>query len=128
MEQIKTAQTAQNMQSMNVQSVHNNITGVNATGANAEQAMKNRPEKKFQAGTLSITVWKNSVLKDGKQLDYRTISVGRSYKKNGAWQNSTASVRVNDLPKLSLMMGEAYKYLVMQTRDTNMIDDENIIM
>ncbi|GEM_PF-3207994 len=77
---------------------------------------QNRPEKKFQAGTISITVWKNSVLKDGKQLEYRTISVGRSYKKNGAWQNSTASVRVNDLPKLSAMLDEAYKYLVINTK------------
>ena len=97
-------------------------------GLQSQEKMQNRPEKKFRAGTLSITVWKNSMLKDGKQLDYRTISVGRSYKKNGAWQNTVASVRVNDLPKLSLMLEEAYKYLIMQPHNSAVEANEPIIM
>ncbi|MBI4141903.1 hypothetical protein HY484_03190, partial [Candidatus Woesearchaeota archaeon] len=77
------------------------------------QTQNTRPEKKFRAGALSISIWKNTTQKDGKAVEYHSVSLGRSYKKNGAWQNSTASLRVHDLPKLSLMIDEAYKYLIM---------------
>lgn len=88
-----------------------------------QDATPNKPEKKFRAGAVSITVWKNSTTKDGKPVEYRTISLGRSYKKNGQWQNTTASVRVNDLPKLSIMIEEAYKYLIMNTTQEEVGDD-----
>ena len=117
MQQNQTIQTVQTVQT-------NNQTA----GQNATATSHNKPEKKFQAGTVSITVWKNSTLKDGKQVEYRTISLGRSYKKNGAWQNSTASMRVNDLPKLSAMIDEAYKYLILNTKQEQEGGEEAIVM
>jgi len=70
-------------------------------------------EKKFRAGAISATVWKNITAKDGQVFDYNTISLDRSYKDpSGAWKN-TASMRLNDLPKAALVLQEAFRYLTL---------------
>ena len=73
----------------------------------------NLPEKKFRAGAICATVWQNNgQSKDGQPTKYRTISVQRGYKnKEGEWQNTT-SFRVNDLPRLSVVLQNAYEYVV----------------
>jgi hypothetical protein len=88
------------------------------------------PEKKFRAGSVTVSLWKNAVAGskfgdsnavDQKVVDqksgnsgYYTISMERSYKdKNGNWQNS-GSLRVNDLPKAALVLNRAYEFLVLK--------------
>ena len=72
---------------------------------------KNTPEKKFKIGGISATVWRNTVLRDGKQDSYCTVSIERTYKdKQGAWQR-TNSFRTHDLPRAALVLQEAYKYV-----------------
>ncbi len=73
------------------------------------QAMTNMPERKFRAGAISATVWKNQA----ENGEYRTISLERSYTdKDGAWK-STNSMRLNDLPKAKLVLEKAYEFLVL---------------
>ncbi len=74
----------------------------------------NQPEKKFSTGAISATVWKNNgVGKDGKPFESHSVSLQRRYKdKTGQWQ-STNSLRVNDLPKVALVIEETFKYLVL---------------
>jgi len=81
----------------------------------------NKPEKKFSTGAISATVWKNQgTSKTGEAVEYRTISIQRSYQdKDGKWQ-TTSSMRVNDLPKASLVLDKAYEYIVL--RDPNSMD------
>ena len=77
----------------------------------------NQPEKRFRAGAITVTVWRNEVLnqKTGELAVFRTISTQRGYKdKNEQWQN-TGNMRVNDLPRLQLLLNKAYEYLVMQS-------------
>ena len=77
----------------------------------------NQPEKKFRAGAVSATVWKNTGKdKDGKDVEFRTVSVERVYKDGDEFKN-TSTMRVNDLPKLALVAAKAYEYLVL--KDTN---------
>jgi hypothetical protein len=82
------------------------------------QTGKNLPEKKFRAGAVSATVWSNhGQNQKGEENTYNTISIERSYKdKNDKWQN-TSSLRVNDLPRASLLLSKAYEYLVTQNRE-----------
>ncbi|MFH1064478.1 MAG: hypothetical protein V1729_05335 [Candidatus Woesearchaeota archaeon] len=41
----------------------------------------NLPEKKFRAGAISATVWRNTIKrKDGTDAEVRTVSFQRSYK------------------------------------------------
>lgn len=94
----------------------------------------NMPEKKFSTGVISATIWKNQgQAKDGKQTEFRTISLQRRYKdKEGNWQ-STNSMRINDLPKASLVLNKAYEYLVIREDEASASSDigdieEEIIM
>jgi hypothetical protein len=82
-------------------------------GADNDSA-KNLPEKKFRAGPVAATIWANNVLdKDGKVVTFRTVSFERSYKdKNDAWK-TTSSLRMNDLPRASLVLEKAFEYLAL---------------
>ena len=75
----------------------------------------NIPEKKFSTGSLNATVWQNQGKnKEGLDVSFRTVTFQRRYKdKNGEWQ-STSSLRINDLPRASLILQKAFEYLVMK--------------
>ncbi len=76
---------------------------------------RNLPERKFRAGAVAATVWKNHGSdKQGKATEYRTVSFERSYMdKDGKWKN-TSSLRLNDLPRASVVLNKAYEYLVLK--------------
>lgn len=76
----------------------------------------NMPEKKFRAGAIAATVWKNESVKDGKVFEYRTISFDRNYQDaKGEWK-TTNSLRVNDLPKAGLVLSKAYEYVMLKDK------------
>lgn len=94
----------------------------------------NKPEKKFSTGAISATVWKNigTSKRDGSQVEFRTITLQRRYAdKDGVWK-STNSLRLNDLPKASLVLNKAYEYLVIKEQDASPIGEidveEEIVM
>jgi len=90
----------------------------------------NQPEKKFRAGGISATVWKNTGIsqRTGQPTEYRTISLQRAYTdKDGKWQH-TASFRINDLPKASVVLNQAYEFLVtMERNNNNQITEEPVM-
>jgi len=85
-----------------------------------ENVSGNIPEKKFSTGGLTATVWENQGKnKEGLDVSYRTVSFQRRYMdKAGEWQ-STGTLRVNDLPKASLVLQKAFEYLVMKEMQTS---------
>ena len=82
------------------------------------QTNGNMPEKKFRAGAISATVWQNKgQSKNGDAVEYKTISIERGYKdKEGNWQ-STNSLRINDLPRATVVLQKAYEYLVFKEQE-----------
>ncbi len=95
---------------------------------------KTLPEKKFSTGAICATIWKNNgTSKNGVPVEYRTIQLDRRYKdKEGNWQSS-GSLRLNDLPKASLVLQKAYEYLVLRGQDSSSSNpseevEEEIIM
>ncbi len=88
---------------------------------------KNQPEKKFSTGAISATVWKNvRAGKDGKVFETHTVNIQRRYTdKTGQWQ-STNTLRVNDLPKVALVIEEAFKYLVLNGHTDEPIKAEQV--
>ncbi len=74
----------------------------------------NLPEKKFRAGAICATVWKNHSEKDGKIVEYRTVSFERSYQNpKGEW-STTSSLRANDLPKAILVLEKAFELIALK--------------
>ncbi len=96
---------------------------------------KNIPEKKFSTGAISATIWKNNGTskKTGEPIEFRSITLQRRYTdKDGKWQTSS-NMRINDLPKASLVLQKAYEYLVLRgaqsaSQDTPNINEEEIVM
>ncbi len=78
----------------------------------------NHPEKKFRAGSVTATIWLNkSHNAKGEDGEYYTITMERSYTdKEGKWQ-TTNSLRVNDLPKATIVLQKAYEHIVLQEQD-----------
>jgi len=74
------------------------------------------PETKFSAGSVTAVVWKNTKEFNGKPTVFNTISLERSYQKDGSWQ-STPSLRTNDLPKATLVLQKAYEYLLFKKKE-----------
>lgn len=74
----------------------------------------NQPEKKFRAGAISATIWLNSGQnpKTGEPTQWRTITLERVYKdREGQWKN-TSSMRINDIPRATLVLNKAYEYIL----------------
>lgn len=84
----------------------------------ASKELGNMPEKKFRAGAVSATVWRNKgKSSQGEEVSYKTISLERSYTdKQGQWQ-ATNTLRVGDLPKAAVVLQRAYEYLVLNEQD-----------
>ena len=78
----------------------------------------NFPKKKYRAGAVAATVWENKAKNSqGESNSYQTISLERVYQdKEGNWK-STNSFRVNDLPKVSIVMQRAYQELILKEQD-----------
>ena len=74
-----------------------------------------KPEKRFSTGSLVASVWNNNgKSKNGEEIDFKTVSLQRRYKdKSGEWQSSN-TLRMNDLPKASLLLQKAFEFLVMK--------------
>ncbi len=89
-------------------------SGLRSTGNSAGNPAGNFPEKKFRAGGVAATIWLNKGQRpNGEESEYKTISIERVYKdRDGQWQ-STNSLRVNDLPKLQLVLQHAYAYVLL---------------
>jgi len=77
-----------------------------------------RPLKAFRSGAIQVSIWENESLStEGQVQSYKTVSFDRRYKdRNGEWK-STNNLRVNDLPKASLLLSKAYEYLVLTGED-----------
>ncbi len=78
-----------------------------------EAKMENRssgkqlPEKKFKAGAVTATIWRNETAKGA----YASVQLDRHYKDGEVWK-STGSLRLNDLPKATLVLNKAFEYLI----------------
>jgi len=73
------------------------------------------PVKSFKSGALQVAIWENEKqMPDGQIQRFQTVSFDRRYRdpKSGEWK-STSQLRVNDLPKATLVLQKAYEYLVL---------------
>ena len=72
--------------------------------------MDNKPEKKFRAGAVTATIWRNT----SEKGSYGTVQLEKSYMdKENNWK-STSSFSLNDLPKACLVLNKAYEHLAVK--------------
>ncbi len=79
--------------------------------------MANQPEKGFRCGAVEGAVFENEIEKNGAKVKLKKVSIQKRYTNaDGEWK-STNSYDANDLPKLKLVVGEAYRYLALGQGD-----------
>lgn len=81
-----------------------------------QQAVK-KPYKTYSIGNIQVSVWENTQNIEGTEKTFFSISVQRGYKdRAGNWHNVT-SFGVNDLPKVSVGIQEAYRDLLTRKKE-----------
>ena len=68
-----------------------------------------KPEKKFNCGSISAGIWANTRVVNGETVKFHSVAINRAYKDGEDWKY-TNSFNVEDLPKVALIANEAYKY------------------
>lgn len=69
--------------------------------------MAGQPEKRFNNGQIKATVWKN---KSKAGDEFRTVSLNKSYNKNGEWKN-TNSLNAKEIEQAIDVLKQAQDYL-----------------
>lgn len=75
-----------------------------------------KPIKKYQAGSVSLAVWRNVYVDgmEGREGVMYSVTLERRYKdRSGIWQ-STGSFRTNDIPKAALLLQKAYEFIQIE--------------
>ena len=80
----------------------------------------NMPINKFKAGNIEAAVWSNKKEINGATVEFKTVSLSRSYIKKGEdmWRNDVInSLRRNDLQKVILVLQKAQEALILTEQD-----------
>jgi hypothetical protein len=78
--------------------------------------MVNKPIKKFKSGAIETAIWNNEKDFNDSKVEFKTVSLTRSYKKKGEdiWRSESVNLRKNDLIKAILVLQKAQEELLMQ--------------
>lgn len=87
--------------------------------------MVNKPIKKFKSGAIETAIWNNEKDFNDSKVEFKTVSLTRSYKKKGEdiWRSESVNLRKNDLIKAILVLQKAQEELLMQ-QSMEVGDDE----
>jgi len=85
-----------------------------------EEKSKNNPIKVFQCGAVKASIWIDSKVIDNAVVNVHSIRIDRAYKdkKDNEWKY-TSTFYLEDLPKVSLVANEAYKFIRLRSPDQN---------
>jgi hypothetical protein len=77
--------------------------------------MANRPIKKFKSGNIEAAIWNNEKEFNGSLVEFKTISLSRSYKKKDEeiWRSDQINLRRNDIQKAILVLQKAQEELLL---------------
>lgn len=72
----------------------------------------NKPKKSYKVGALTLAVWEN----EAKEGVMNSFTFQRAYQtEEGDWKH-TQNLRLSDLPKLRVLVEEAYKDQILTER------------
>ena len=87
--------------------------------------MSNKPETVFKIGTVRAAVFKNTIEKNGQEIQLPKVVLEVRYKdKTGKWQG-TNSLSLNDIPKAILTLQKAFAYLT-ERKDPGQSKNSNV--
>ncbi len=78
----------------------------------------NKPEKKFNCGSISASIWANTKVVNGETVKFYSVTINKAYKEGDDWKY-TNSFNIEDLPKVALVATDAYKYIRLVENNQN---------
>ncbi len=77
--------------------------------------MGNRPISKYKSGAIEAAVWSNEKEFNGAKVEFKTVSLSRSFKKKDEdlWRSEVVNLRRNDLVKAILVLQKVQEELLM---------------
>ena len=70
-----------------------------------------KPKKCFKSGGVRALIWENERKTNDGVFTVESVTFSRRYKTSGGQWDSTCSFRKNDLPKLEVVLRQAYEFL-----------------
>ena len=77
-----------------------------------------KPEKKFSCGPVSASIWAKTIAVEGGTAKFYSVTITKAYKEGEDWKY-TNSFDIEDMPKVTLVATEAYKYIRLISTDLN---------
>ncbi len=76
--------------------------------------MANKPIKSWKSGNISGAIWANERDINGSKVEFKTVSLRRSWKKEGdIWRDETLNFRRQDISKLMAILHEIQQELFL---------------
>ena len=75
----------------------------------------NRPIKKWRSGAIEGCIWSNKREINGNEVEFKTVSISRSYKKKGEdiWRSDLLNLRRGDIPKVMVILQKLQEDLLL---------------
>ena len=81
---------------------------------NSTPKRNSSPEKIIMVGPCRVTIFRNTCLKDGKEIEIPKVVLEVRYKdKHGRWRG-TQGITLREIPKAILALEKAFEYLMNQ--------------
>jgi hypothetical protein len=75
------------------------------------------PIKKFRSGSIDCSVWSNKreIERNGDkvEVEFKTVSLRKSWEKAGQWHDSTINLRKNDIAVVIVLLQKAQEELLL---------------
>jgi len=82
--------------------------------------MANQPIKKYRISNWEGVVWDNKKTINGIEMQYKTATVSRSYKKKDEdiWRSEVINnIRLNDIAKVQAILNKLQDFLYFEARE-----------
>ena len=73
----------------------------------------NKPIKKYKSGSIEASIWSNEKQTDNGKVEFKTVSLRRSWKEGDQWRDQTINLRKNDIIKMVLVLQKAQEELFL---------------
>ena len=73
-----------------------------------------RPVKTITSGNIEASVWRKHLKKDGRNVLRHSVQIQKQYRKRGGNYENTNLYFPNELPKLILVVQEAFKFVTLR--------------
>jgi hypothetical protein len=77
---------------------------------------RTRPVKVFRCGAVKAAIWTNQRVMDNAVVEVPSVRIDKAYKDGDTWKNTT-TFAADDLPKVAMVVTEAYRFLRLRAEE-----------